>query len=147
MKELQGVRAEAESTDPAECRFTATWRETAGATGESRFYLPASFDPAHAQIQLTPAGRGWKVEPIATGSKNYYLTVAALGRPETASSRLTLTQAFNSLGTTAAPWFGSALILAGVGKSGSPISRKTSSSPIALSHLSRISPKLKKSSS
>ena len=41
--------------------------------------------------------------------------VAALGRPETASSRLTLTQAFNSLGTTAAPWFGSALILAGAG--------------------------------
>ncbi len=33
--------------------------------------------------------------------------VAVLGKPETASSRLTLTQAFNSLGTTIAPWFGS----------------------------------------
>jgi FHS family L-fucose permease-like MFS transporter len=41
--------------------------------------------------------------------------VAALGRPETASSRLTLTQAFNSLGTTVAPLFGSALILARTG--------------------------------
>jgi FHS family L-fucose permease-like MFS transporter len=39
--------------------------------------------------------------------------VAALGRPETASSRLTLTQGFNSLGTTLAPLFGSVLILSG----------------------------------
>lgn len=37
--------------------------------------------------------------------------VAVLGRPETASSRLNLTQAFNSLGTTIAPFFGSVLIL------------------------------------
>ncbi len=41
--------------------------------------------------------------------------VAALGAPDTASSRLTLTQAFNSLGTTVAPLFGSVLILAGRG--------------------------------
>ncbi|MBI5472317.1 MAG: sugar MFS transporter [Ignavibacteriae bacterium] len=37
--------------------------------------------------------------------------VAVLGKRETASSRLTLTQAFNSLGTTIAPMFGSLLIL------------------------------------
>lgn len=37
--------------------------------------------------------------------------VAVLGPPETASSRLTMTQAFNSLATTVAPLFGSALIL------------------------------------
>jgi FHS family L-fucose permease-like MFS transporter len=37
--------------------------------------------------------------------------VAILGPPKTASSRLTLTQAFNSLGTTVAPLFGSFLIL------------------------------------
>jgi MFS transporter, FHS family, L-fucose permease len=37
--------------------------------------------------------------------------VAILGKPETASSRLNLTQAFNSLGTTIAPLFGSFLIL------------------------------------
>jgi MFS transporter, FHS family, L-fucose permease len=37
--------------------------------------------------------------------------VAILGKPQTASSRLTLTQAFNSLGTTIAPIFGSILIL------------------------------------
>ncbi|MEI8235961.1 MAG: L-fucose:H+ symporter permease [Methylococcaceae bacterium] len=37
--------------------------------------------------------------------------VTVLGSPETASSRLTLTQAFNSLGTTLAPYFGSIFIL------------------------------------
>lgn len=40
--------------------------------------------------------------------------VAVLGRPETASSRLNLTQAFNSLGTTIAPYFGGVLILSTV---------------------------------
>jgi FHS family L-fucose permease-like MFS transporter len=38
--------------------------------------------------------------------------VVALGKPETASSRLDLTQAFNSLGTTIAPKLGGLLILA-----------------------------------
>ena len=37
--------------------------------------------------------------------------VAVLGPPETASSRLNLTQAFNSLGTTIGPWIGGLLIL------------------------------------
>ncbi|RTE86289.1 MULTISPECIES: sugar MFS transporter [Gammaproteobacteria] len=43
---------------------------------------------------------------------NPYVTV--LGAPETASSRLTMTQAFNSLGTTVAPLFGAWLIFEGV---------------------------------
>ncbi len=38
--------------------------------------------------------------------------VSILGSPETASSRLTLTQAFNSLGTTIAPYLGTLFILA-----------------------------------
>ena len=42
-------------------------------------------------------------------SANPYVTV--LGPPETASSRLNLAQAFNSLGTTVGPWFGKILIL------------------------------------
>ncbi len=37
--------------------------------------------------------------------------VTALGNPVTASSRLTMTQAFNSLGTTVGPWLGGILIL------------------------------------
>ena len=40
--------------------------------------------------------------------------VTELGDPQTASSRLTLTQAFNSLGTTVAPLLGGMLILGGV---------------------------------
>ncbi|MCH1921228.1 sugar MFS transporter [Shewanella sp. A3A] len=40
---------------------------------------------------------------------NPYVTI--LGKPETASFRLTLTQALNSLGGTLAPWAGSLLIL------------------------------------
>ncbi len=42
-------------------------------------------------------------------SANPYVSV--LGPPQTASSRLNLTQAFNSLGTTIAPYFGGFLIL------------------------------------
>jgi FHS family L-fucose permease-like MFS transporter len=45
---------------------------------------------------------------------NPYVTV--LGKPETASSRLNLTQAFNSLGTFLAPFFGGLLILSAVPK-------------------------------
>ena len=44
--------------------------------------------------------------------------VAVLGKPETSASRLNLTQAFNSLGTTIGPLVGSALILAAVSVDG-----------------------------
>jgi len=52
---------------------------------------------------------------LATGStilqtaSNPFATL--LGKPEGASSRLNMVQAFNSLGTTLAPWFGNLLIL------------------------------------
>lgn len=58
---------------------------------------------------------------LATGitclqvAANPYVTV--LGKPETASSRLNLTQAFNSLGTFLAPFFGGLLILTAAPKS------------------------------
>lgn len=54
-------------------------------------------------------------------SANPYVSV--LGPPETASSRLNLTQAFNSLGTFIAPYFGSFLILSTVAKSQNEIRR------------------------
>ena len=53
--------------------------------------------------------------------------VAILGKPETASSRLNLTQAFNSLGTTIAPYFGSLVILSVAVKSTEEIQRMDSS--------------------
>jgi FHS family L-fucose permease-like MFS transporter len=52
--------------------------------------------------------------------------VAILGKPETASSRLNLTQAFNSLGTTIAPYFGSLLILSIAAKSTEEIAKMNS---------------------
>lgn len=50
---------------------------------------------------------------------NSYVTL--LGRPETSSSRLTLTQGFNSLGTTIAPYIGALFIMATVVKSSDEI--------------------------
>ncbi|MBV8050882.1 MAG: sugar MFS transporter [Acidobacteriaceae bacterium] len=52
--------------------------------------------------------------------------VVVLGKPETASSRLNLTQAFNSLGTTIAPKLGGLLILA--------------AAPLAVEELRALSP-------
>lgn len=52
--------------------------------------------------------------------------VSVLGKPETASSRLNLTQAFNSLGTTIAPWFGGMLILSGA--------------PLAMAEIRKLAP-------
>ena len=49
--------------------------------------------------------------------------VSILGKPEMASSRLNLTQAFNSLGTTIAPYFGSILILSVAVKSAAEITK------------------------
>ena len=57
-------------------------------------------------------------------SANPYVDL--LGKPETASSRLDLTQAFNSLGTTIAPKVGGLLIL--------------SSAPLAISQLKQLTP-------
>lgn len=49
--------------------------------------------------------------------------VALLGPARTSSARLTMTQAFNSLGTFVAPWFGGVLILATAAKSAAEIAR------------------------
>jgi FHS family L-fucose permease-like MFS transporter len=53
--------------------------------------------------------------------------VIVLGKPETASSRLNLTQAFNSLGTTLAPKVGGALIL-------------SAAAPLVMAQLNQLSP-------
>ena len=52
---------------------------------------------------------------------NPYITL--LGKPETASSRLTMTQAFNSLGTTIAPYIGALLILSTAVKSAAEVNK------------------------
>jgi len=57
--------------------------------------------------------------------------VALLGSPETSSSRLTLAQALNSLGTTLAPLFGGYLILAGTVKTGAEIDAMSAAEQLA----------------
>lgn len=51
--------------------------------------------------------------------------VSILGPPETSSSRLNLTQAFNSLGAAAGPWLGGMLILSGVEKTSAELMAMT----------------------
>ncbi len=77
-------------------------------------FLPAASVPAFTFFlsALIIVAAGITVLQV---SANPYVSV--LGPPETASSRLNLTQAFNSLGTTIAPYFGSILILSSAPKS------------------------------
>ncbi|HVZ16860.1 MAG TPA: sugar MFS transporter [Terriglobales bacterium] len=74
-------------------------------------FVPAASAPSYplflAALIILAAGM-----TVLQTSANPY--VAVLGPPRTASSRLNLTQAFNSLGTTVAPSFGSKLILGAV---------------------------------
>jgi FHS family L-fucose permease-like MFS transporter len=58
--------------------------------------------------------------------------VAVLGKPQTASSRLNLTQAFNSLGTTVFPWVGARIIL---GTTSAAIAQSTSQEATAIVRL------------
>jgi FHS family L-fucose permease-like MFS transporter len=71
-------------------------------------FIPAASAPSYplflAALIVLAAGM-----TVLQTSANPY--VAVLGPPRTASSRLNLTQAFNSLGTAVAPWFGKTLIL------------------------------------
>ncbi|HEY1483161.1 MAG TPA: sugar MFS transporter [Candidatus Acidoferrum sp.] len=60
--------------------------------------------------------------------------VAVLGPPETASSRLNLTQAFNSLGTTIGPWVGGLLILGTVG-TGAAVSKMQQASSVKVPYM------------
>src|ERR1700722_1335386 len=71
-------------------------------------FVPAASVPSYPLflIALIVLAAGITCLQVAA---NPYVTV--LGKPETASSRLNLTQAFNSLGTFLAPFFGGLLIL------------------------------------
>src|SRR6185437_2863547 len=86
-------------------------------------FLPAANIPAFpfflAALIVLAAG----ITALQVSANPY---VSILGPPETASSRLNLTQAFNSLGTTVAPYFGSLLIL--------------SAAPLAIAQVRQLSP-------
>ena len=86
-------------------------------------FLPAAMAPSFPMflMALGIVAAGMTLLQVAA---NPYVIV--LGPPETASSRLNLAQAFNSLGTTVAPYVGSLFILATV--------------PLAASQLKLLSP-------
>jgi FHS family L-fucose permease-like MFS transporter len=81
-------------------------------------FVPAAMAPSYPLflIALIVLGAGITCLQVAA---NPYVTV--LGKPQTASSRLNLTQAFNSLGTFLAPFFGGLLILSAAPKTMSEI--------------------------
>ncbi|WP_373988201.1 L-fucose:H+ symporter permease [Duganella sp. BuS-21] len=82
---------------------------TIAAAGCALFYPAATSGYTLFLISFFVLAGGITILQVAA---NPYVTV--LGDPQTASSRLTLTQAFNSLGTTVAPALGGMLILGGV---------------------------------
>ena len=79
------------------------------ALGCAMFYPAAESGYALFLLAFFVLASGITILQVAA---NPYVT--ALGSPKTASSRLTLTQAFNSLGTTVGPLFGGMLILSSV---------------------------------
>ena len=82
---------------------------TAG-VGALLFY-PAAGAPSYGLFLLALFVLASGITVLQVAANPY---VAVLGPSATASSRLTLTQAFNSLGTTVAPIFGGVLILQAV---------------------------------
>lgn len=71
-------------------------------------FLPAASVPSYPLFLVALVALAAGMTILQTSANPY---VAVLGPARTASSRLNLTQAFNSLGTTIAPAFGSILIL------------------------------------
>jgi FHS family L-fucose permease-like MFS transporter len=80
------------------------------ATGCALFYPAANSGYGLFLFAFFVLAAGITILQVAA---NPYVTL--LGPPATSSSRLTMTQAFNSLGTTVGPYVGSVLILSGGG--------------------------------
>lgn len=73
-------------------------------------FVPAASVPSFPLFLTALIVSGAGITALQVSANPY---VAILGPPRSASSRLTLTQAFNSLGTTIAPFLGGLLILNG----------------------------------
>ncbi len=83
-------------------------------------FLPAASVPAFSFFLAALIILAIGITALQVSANPY---VSVLGPPETASSRLNLTQAFNSLGTFVAPYFGSLLILSTTPQSPADIRR------------------------
>jgi MFS transporter, FHS family, L-fucose permease len=75
-------------------------------------FLPAAAVPSFVMFMIALVVLAGGVTALQVSGNPY---VSVLGPPRTASSRLNLTQAFNSLGSTIAPTFGGILILRAAG--------------------------------
>ncbi len=117
--------------------FSVPWSKVVNTVGYQRTMVIGLFTMAFASFLFLPAASAASYPLFLTAllvlaagitglqvSANPYVDL--LGTPETASSRLDLTQAFNSLGTTLAPKVGGLLILA--------------AAPLAMEQLRKLSP-------
>jgi len=117
--------------------FSVPWSRIVNAIGYQRAMVVGLLTMALGAFLFIPAASAASYPlfltallVLATGitglqvAANPYVVV--LGRPKTASSRLTLTQAFNALGTTIAPKIGGLLIL--------------SAAPLAVEQLMQLAP-------
>ena len=117
--------------------FSVPWSKVVNTVGYQRTMVIGLFTMAFGSFLFLPAASAASYPLFLTAllvlaagitglqvSANPYVDL--LGKPETASSRLDLTQAFNSLGTTLAPKVGGLLILA--------------AAPLAMERLRKLSP-------
>src|SRR5712664_558662 len=117
--------------------FSVPWSKIVNRIGYQRTMVVGLLTMAVGALLFVPAASAVSYPlfltallVLATGitglqvAANPYVVV--LGKPETASSRLDLTQAFNSLGTTIAPKIGGLLIL--------------SAAPLAIEQLQQLAP-------
>jgi MFS transporter, FHS family, L-fucose permease len=86
-------------------------------------FIPAAMAPSYPLFLTALIVLAAGITALQVAANPY---VIVLGKPQTASSRLNLTQAFNSLGTTIGPWIGGLLIL--------------SAAPLAVEELRTLSP-------
>jgi len=77
-------------------------------------FIPAAMVPSYPLFLCALMVLAGGITALQVAANPY---VAVLGPPETASSRLNLAQAFNSLGTAIAPYLGGAIILSAAPKS------------------------------
>src|ERR1700683_5444326 len=77
-------------------------------------FVPAAAVPSYPLFLIALIVLAAGISCLQCSGKPY---VTVRGKPQTASSRLNLTQAFNSLGTFLAPFFGGLLILSAAPKS------------------------------
>src|SRR6202040_1824881 len=78
------------------------------AIGYKKTMVTGLFTMGTGALLFIPAASAAGITALQVAANPY---VAVLGPPETASSRLNLTQAFNSLGTTIGPYLGGLFIL------------------------------------